>query len=297
MMGEPKEEVRATGPVPEAKPESPRRSLREPVGQGLEGERQRQPQLLRKWMGAWGLRYFLLGLGLAALAVAVLFRSTNLVFVGLGLTFWGVLLFFVQPHEYVKLDLMNTAGLSSLESIDKVLVGLGYRARGVYIPVGEPEKAVVFVPMEQSSRIPRSTAIKGKTLLDDPKGLLIVPPGLALSNLIEKKLGFILKNSGVEALVGNLRKVLVEDLDVVRDVEVRVEGDVVKFRLVDSKYATFCQEFDNESSGAGLGCPLCSALACVLAIASGKPVRFEEDELSVDGRTTESSYQLLNMKN
>lgn len=297
MIGYPKEIVRATGPVPEAKPESPRRSFSEPVGPSLENERQRQPQFLRKWMGASGLRYFLLGLGLVALAVAVLFKSTNLVFVGLGLTFWGVLLFFVQPHEYVKLDLMNTAGLSSLEGIDKLLVGLGYRARGVYIPVGDPEKAVVFVPMEQSSRIPQSTTIKGKTLLDDPKGLLIVPPGLALSNLIEKKLGFTLKNSGVQALVGNLRKVLVEDLDVVRDVEVKVEGDVVKFRLVDSKYARFCQEFDNESSGAGLGCPLCSALACVLAIASGKPVRFEEDELSIDRRTTESSYRLLNEKN
>ena len=130
-------------------------------------------------------------------------------------------------------------------------------------------------------------------LLDDPEGLLLIPPGLALANLIQKKLGFNLKKQGVEALTGNLRKVLLEDLDIARDVEIESEGDYVKFRLVNSKYAKLCEEFDETSSGAGLGCPMCSALACLLTIASSRPVRFEEDELTVEKGTIEPSYRLL----
>jgi hypothetical protein len=233
-----------------------------------------------------------MGIGLVVLVGSVLLASTILAFIGLGLTFWGVLVFFVQPQKYVKSDLMNATALSSLKTIDKMMVGMGYGEKGVYIPAGK-EKAVVFVPSEPFSKIPGSTVVEGKTFLDDPQGMVIVPPGLALASLIEKKLGFTLKNCGVERLVQALPKVLVEDLEVVRDVEVEVKGGNVNFKLVDSIYADFCREIHDTSRRCGLGCPMCSALACILTAASGKPVIFEEDKTSSDEKTTISSYLVL----
>ena len=237
--------------------------------------------------------YLLLGIGLVTLTASVLITSTILTFIGLGLAFWGILAFFVQPQGYVKSDLMDATALSSLKTIDKMMIGMGYREKGVYIPTGN-EKAVVFVPSEPFSRLPDSSAVEGKTFLDDPRGMLVVPPGLALASLIEKKLGFTLKNCGVETVVRALPKVLVEDLEIVRDVQVKVKGDRVDLKLVDSIYADFCKGIRETSRRCGLGCPMCSALACILAIASGKPVLFEEDILSSDKRTTSSSYELLN---
>jgi hypothetical protein len=188
---------------------------------------------------------------------------------------------------------MDATALSSLKTIDKMLLGIGYGEKGVYIPAGE-DKAVVFVPSEPFSMIPPETSmVEGKTFIENPKGMLVVPPGLALASLIEKKLGFTLKDSGVETVLRALPKVLVEDLEIVRDVEVEVKGDRVDFKLVDSIYADFCREMRDTSRRCGLGCPMCSALACILAVASGKPVIFEEDELSSDKRTTYSSYELL----
>ena len=136
--------------------------------------------------------------------------------------------------------------------------------------------------------IPQGTAIEGKTFLDKPEGLLITPPGLSLSNLIEQRLGYSLKNCGLDVLVRTLPKVLVEDLEAVRDVEIEVKGEFVKIRLVDSIYADFCQEVRQISRRCALGCPMCSALACILALASGKPVLFEDEKSSRDKRTTES---------
>jgi hypothetical protein len=235
----------------------------------------------------------LLGLGLLALAVSVLFTSTILTFIGLGLAFWGMLMFFIRPHNYVRSDLLNATAMSSLKTIDKILLGMGYSEKGVYIPTNGVDKIMVFVPSEPFSRIPQPAQIEGKTSLTDPAGLLVVPPGLALANLIEKKLGFALKNCGIDTLIRALPKVLTEDLEIVRDFEAEVIGDRVEVKLVDSIYADFCREVRDSSRRCGLGCPMCSALACTIALASGKPVLFEEDKQSPDKKTTESSYQLL----
>jgi hypothetical protein len=112
--------------------------------------------------------------------------------------------------------------------------------------------------------------------------------------LIEKKLGFKLKHCGLETLVEALPKVLVEDLEIVKDVEIEVKEESVHFKLYDSIYADFCAEVRDTSRRCGLGCPMCSALASVLAMATGKPVLYEEDKTSDDARVTESVYQIIN---
>lgn len=261
----------------------------------LENQQLVQPRVeTRQKLSSERIGVVFLGIGLLALGLSVVFTSTILTFIGLGMAFWGMLAFFVRPQSYVRSDLMNATALSSLKTIDKVITeGIGYRERAVYIPSSGPEKAVAFIPSEPFSMIPQSTAIEGKTRLNDPQGLLVVPPGLALSNLIETKLGFDLRNCGLETLVRNLPKVLVEDLEIVRDVEIEVKGDLVKFKLVDSIYADFCKQVLDSGRRCGLGCPMCSALACVLTIATGKPVLSQEEKSAPEGGTTESCYQLL----
>jgi len=250
------------------------------------------PQLLSKRTdSARLLGYFLVAIGLVAVVLSVLFTSMISAFVGLGLTFWGALIFFVQPRKYVRSDLMSATAISSLKTIDKMMVGMGYRERGVYIP-GD-KQPVLFVPSEPFSKIPVDSAIEDKTFLDDPQGLLVAPPGLALASLIEKKLGFKLKNRGINSVVQALPKVLVDDLEIVRDVEIEVTGSKIDFKFIDSIYADFCREIQGTSRRCGLGCPMCSALACILATASGKPVLFEEDKPTAGKNTTISSYLLV----
>jgi hypothetical protein len=112
--------------------------------------------------------------------------------------------------------------------------------------------------------------------------------------LIEKKLGFKLKNCGVDALAQTLPKALVE-LEIAKDVEVEVEGDLVKFRLTDSIYADFCEKAQGDLRRCALGCPMCSALACILAIATGKPVQSEEEKSHKheEKETSESVYRIV----
>lgn len=237
--------------------------------------------------------FFLLGFGVIVLAAAIVFASTVSAFIGLGLTLWGLLAFFIQPSKYVKSDLMNATAISSLRTVDKMMVGMGYGEKGVYIQTEDSGKAVVFIPSEPFSIIPDVSDVGDTVFLSHPKGLLVPPPGSALGALIEKKLGFKLKKCGLEILVEALPKVLVEDLEIVKDVEIEVSNDKVRFKLYDSIYADFCSEVRETSRRCGLGCPMCSALATILTIATGRPVVYDEDEHSEDGHVTEAVYLLV----
>jgi hypothetical protein len=236
----------------------------------------------------------LLGIGLSTLVSSVVLSSTILAFIGLGLTLWGSLTFFVQPKEYVRSDLMNATAISSLKTIDNMLLAMDYREKGVYIRAHDSDKAVVFLPSEPFSMIPQVSDLGNEaTFLNDPAGVLVTPPGAALAALIEKKLGFKVKDCGVEVLAEALPKILVEDLEIVKDVEIEVKDNYVRFKLYDSIYAGFCYEVRESSRRCALGCPMCSALAGILAVGTGKPVVYEEDKMSDDKKITESVYHLI----
>jgi hypothetical protein len=238
--------------------------------------------------------YSLAGVGVLSLMTSVVFTSTVLAFIGLGLTFWGALLLFIRPRHYIRSDLMDSTALSSLKTIDRVITGLGYNEKGIYIPVGNPEKTIVFVPSQPLKQIPKAAQVENQTFVKNPEGITLVPPGMALANLFEKELGVKFSEWSLEKMTERLPKLLIEDLEMVQDCTIKTEGDRVSFRFVESVFSDFCGQLKGSTKVCGsLGCPMCSAMACILAQVTHRPVKFDEDKYSIDGGTVESSYVLL----
>ena len=238
--------------------------------------------------------YVMTPIGVLGLVSSVFYSSTILAFIGLGLTFWGVLLLFIRPQQYVRSDLMDSTALSSLKTIDRVISGLGYYEKGVYIPTGNSEKAIVFVPSEPFTRIPKPHEIGDSTFLENPKGMILIPPGLSLATLIAKGIGLDLEKLSLDDLRQRLPKILIENLEIVQDFEMNIDGSYVQFKFVDSIYAGFCSQLRGAARlSCSLGCPICSAMACILSMVTRKPISFEHDEFSPDGKTLESSYRIL----
>jgi hypothetical protein len=236
----------------------------------------------------------LAGIGIASLISSVLLTSTVLAFMGLGLTFWAGILLYIRPNRYVRSDLIDSAALPPLEAIDRVMTALGCTEKGVYIPTGNPDKTVVFVPSRPLTSLPRAETIAKETLAKDPNGLIILPPGYALANLIEDQLGVEFKQLPLEKLSGRLSKLLIEDLEVVQDFDMQVDRDIVRFKLVESIYSELCSQLRATTRlSFSLGCPICSAMACIVAQSYGKPVALEESMSSEDGRTILSSCRIL----
>jgi len=87
---------------------------------------------------------------------------------------------------------------------------------------------------------------------------------------------------------------LFEDLEMVQDCRIKIDGDRVNFTFVESVYSEFCGRLEGSTKVcSSLGCPMCSAVACVLAQVSKRPVEFDKDKYTTEGRTIESSYKML----
>jgi len=238
--------------------------------------------------------YGLTGVGGLSLILSAVLTSTVLAFIGLGLTFWGALLLFIRPRHYVRSDLMDSTALSSLRSIDRVITSLGYNQKGIYMPASNPEKTVVFIPSQPLKEIPKIEQIEKEVFVKDPEGITIIPPGLALANFFEGQLGVKFAEWSLKEMTERLPKLLIENLEMVQDCTITVDNDNVTFKFVESVYSKFCAMLrDSTKVCSSLGCPMCSAMACVLAQVSHRPVEFDKDKYSTDGATVESSYHIL----
>lgn len=95
-------------------------------------------------------------------------------------------------------------------------------------------------------------------------------------------------------LQGRLTKVLIENLEIVKDFEMQLEAGHVRLRFVDSVYADLSKELEDSTRICStMGCPICSAMGCILAASTMRPVAFEGESLSENGRIMEAHYRIL----
>ena len=269
---------------------------------GAEGERE---ELRRK---VWSYRrlptrlagYVVTFVGAAVLAGSMVFSSSVWAIIGLVLTFWGILFFFLTPTSLVKADLLDSASYSLLENVYRLVSEFGLKGKGVYLPTRYLEDlsgGLVFIPAKDEVYVPTIDEVgkaRDRVLVKNPSGVCLVPSGVALVNLFERELGVSFAKVDLEYLERNLPKVLVEDLEIAEDFELSVEGGRVHVRIEGSVYKDLCDEVRRLSRVCGsFGCPLCSSIACALARASGRPVVMDGNEFSRDGKVMDVYYRVL----
>ena len=238
----------------------------------------------------------LLMLGLIALLFSALFSSYVLAFIGLGLTFWGSLFLYIKSTKYVKLDLLNSTSLSTLINIEKILANVKANSQGIYLPpkrLQDYTSSLVFVPTEPNQALPTTKETNPKDLeTKNPTGLLITPPGLALSKLFEKELKKPFTETSLEDLQSQLPK-LFDELQITKHLAIRPQDNNIRVTIRNHVFEDLCKETAKlELTHKTVGCPLSSALACAFAKATGKPIVIEKEETSPD-KTTTIQYKVL----
>jgi len=138
--------------------------------------------------------------GALSLVFSIFKNSQVLAFIGLSLTFWGSLFFFVRPVKYVRSTLLDSTAISSYSTIDRIVQDLKYKGKSYYIPpypkeVYLPEylkglkDMIVFISADSGAGMPSIEEMaKTKFLLENPKGICVAPPGLGLLTQFEKEL-------------------------------------------------------------------------------------------------------------
>ena len=242
--------------------------------------------------------------GVLALIFSIINNSNILAFIGLGLTLWGSLFFFVRPVRYVQSSLLDSTAISTYTTIDRIVRDLKFKGKSYYIPpypkeVYLPEylkglkEPVVFMSADTGGAPSIEELAKSKFLLETPNGICVAPPGLGLSTQFEKELRKDITKLQIGELCESLPPLIVENLRLGKEVEMKVEDNQIHVKIFDSAYKNLYTTEENLKSVHTLGCPLVSAIACAIARATGKMITLQKDSISPDGQTLEVWYRLV----
>jgi hypothetical protein len=246
--------------------------------------------------------FVLLGLGVAALFASVIYESSVLAFIGLGLSFWGVVLLYVQDQDYVPKLLLEASVLPSFSTVDQMIQELGFRGDAIYLPpkyFEDPETTRIYVSRQEGSVLPRPEEIikyENRLIVKNPQGLLLTAPGSELIKLFEKAMETSFTKVDLKYLQKNLPKLVIEDLEIAENLEVQAENDTVRVTVTNSIFNETATEQSKTRACSKIGPPLCSAIACALTKATGEPIMIEKIQRSDDSRTIEATYRIVPTK-
>ena len=245
-------------------------------------------------------RLLMLLTGAIALVASIGYSSSILAFIGLGLVFWGAVLMYVRNEEYMKKSLMDTAGSSQLLTLDQMMQGLGYKGKTIYLPpkyLRDPETSKAFVLKNEGDQLPPPEQIQkqeDKTYIENLQALLVTPPGAELAKLFEKTLGTDFNKVDLNYVQQNMPKLLIEDLEIAEDVRIETKNNMIQVTIEDTIFKNVHEQtLKLSNTTQSLGSPISSAIAIVLAKATGKPVTINGNEISKDGKTITVEYAFL----
>jgi hypothetical protein len=241
--------------------------------------------------------------GSVSLILSYILTSQVLAFTGLGFSFWGALFLAVTSKRYVESSLLTYNLLPSYYSADRIIRSLNCKGKGIYVPsypsdVYLPDhlrglkETVVFIPNEEAlvTTPAIDELVKGKFIVDNPKGILLTPPGFTLLTKIEEKTETDFTKTTIDDLCENMSKKILDNFGLAKEITLVLKNDEVVIRIKDSIYKDLYMQ--GTKSVNLLGCPMVSAVACALAKSSGKPVAVSEIKYIPDELIIQAIYKV-----
>ena len=245
--------------------------------------------------------------GITLFALSVFSGSTLLSFIGLGLTFWGALFLLMPPPKHVEASFLITSTLPTYMNIDRMLNSLIPKNEAYNIPpcpkgVNLPDhlkglkEMVTFIPAEHTDGIAEIEDIaRGKFLVEKPKGLLIISPGVSLLGIIEEKHNKDFTKIPLSELDETLPE-LFSELHLANEIEMTTNENDIILQINGSLYKNLYNQKYNLKSISLLGCPLVNAVGCAIAKSTGKPTMIQETKTAQNGKTITVIFNIVQAK-
>jgi hypothetical protein len=244
------------------------------------------------------IAFSMLALGIILIGLSVFYYSSVSSIIGLALTFWGAILLYITPSKHVPLQLLNAVATSTLVNIENLLEESKLYEKGIYLSpkhLADYESSLIFIPATKDQKIPKAEQTSNKKLYcKDPTGVLLTPPGLALSKLIEKEYGQSFTKTDLITLKEKLPKLLIEDLEIAEQVTVKSQNNTITLSIKNTVFTQISAEAKNlQRVQNSIGNVLSSALACIFAKSAGKPVSIENEELTENGQSLQIKLHMI----
>jgi hypothetical protein len=244
--------------------------------------------------------------GIALIYFSTFSSSEILALIGLGLLFWGATFFLITPSGFVDARLLLSTVYSEYSTFDRIIDNFDCK-KCYYIPsilnqafvYGDLRKTkdpVLFLSSETNSAVKADEAffVQKKFLLSKiNKGIVLTPPGLGLTKLFEKK-NKNFYNMGLEKMSEFLPHIITQDFGLAKDLIISVQSERIDVVIQKSLYKGLYNIDKGSNSAKIFGCPIVSAIGCILAQIFGKTVTLEGIKTSKDMSTLQAVYRIVN---
>ena len=242
----------------------------------------------------------LIAAGGASLVVSYIFSSVILTLAGLGLVFWGVTILYISPTKYVPENVLGLLSLSTIKSIDRMLINMNYRGKTIFVHPRHLKglaQGYVFIPYDSSFRgsLPNEEQLAEERMLyEDPKGIFMVAPSQGLVDLVEKELDVNLATVDMEYFKENVPRLLTNNIRIIDSIVIQDPAGSVRIDVVGDSAAKLCKAVSKETLiGNHFGCPLCSSVALMVSKVVGKPVAIQESKANDIEGTIATTYRII----
>jgi len=251
-------------------------------------------KLRRKPEGKIG--YILLVLGLILLGLAIVYSHNVAAFIGIALVFWGALLLYVRPTRFVRREILDSIVLDPIQSMQKSFEDMDFRGTPRHVSpatISGMRGAVLLIPRSDQTELPTDEQLSLEaTVIESPSAVKLTPPGLGLSRLIESELRTNFSVVDLEYLQHNLEKAVVEGLEIADDFEMEINEPKIVVMVRGSVFYDVAEALNRKDGGTRFGDPLSSAMACILARSTRRPVVIEKIECEPKTRAIAATFDL-----
>jgi len=244
--------------------------------------------------------------GIISLLLSYYLTSQVMAFIGLGLSFWGALFFLITPTEYVEGNLLVNTLSAAYSTTERIIKDLNYKGKAIHIPpypegpyipehLKELKELVAYIPKEAQTNQPPSldALAQHRFLLQNPKGILLTPPGLGLLTAIEHKTKTDFTKLSSDEAYKALSTGVLNSFSLAKEIRMTNKQDEIIVHIKQSLYGKLYSNDNFEHSINLLGCPIVSCIACALTKSSAKPICIEKIAIAPDGKTINAHYKII----
>jgi len=235
------------------------------------------------------ISYLFLMIGIIFFGFSIVHNHTLLALTGVALTFWGALLLYVKPIDFIRKDIINVSINGYIENIQKLVNVLDYKGIPKYLSTGtlsSLQQVFLYYPKSESDFLPSDEVLsQNKFYYENPTAIKMVPSGYDLYLLIEKELGVNFSSVNLNYLKNNLKKVIVEGLEMAKTFEMDLEDNQVSIYFSESLFDEIIINNLKMEYNFPLRDPLTSAFACIISSTTRNPTTIISLKISADKKT------------
>ena len=243
------------------------------------------------------IAYLFLIIGIIFLGFAIVHNHTILALTGIALTFWGALLLYVKPTNFIRKEIVDISIFGYVDNIQNLVDKFEFKGTPKYISPGTLKslrKVFLYYPKSDSDTLPSDEALSDvRFFFTDPPAIKLVPSGHDLFMQLEKELRINFSSVDLEYIKTNLRKGIVDGLEIAKSFHLEYQESMVEVIINESIFDKVVKRLSTMVPYPIIGDPLTSAIACIISSSTRHPTVIKSVEIDAEKKEIIATYEII----